>query len=286
MQKIKLTPYLLILPFTIFFIVFRFLPTIQTIMTSLITKNSDQLVFVGVNNIKTLLFDSMFYKSIYNTAIIYIFYIFMKVPYIIFMAHLINSTKHKKIFLFLIYLPTLVGMFAYAIVFRFMFTYNGMINSFLEQVLQIKLDWFGNSVLARLMISIAVLWGSSGFYILLYANALKDIPNNYYDVLSLESDRKWHKYIKVEGPLLYPIMKTIMFLSLLEIITLVDLPINLTLGGPYQATVTVSYYVYIQAIQYNNFGYAATIGFAILVITIMLFSIKKNRVEVLEYEIY
>jgi len=284
MHKNKYFPLLLITPFIIFFVLFRLLPILFTAITSVVDFNNADMNLVFFDNIKSMINDNVFWKSIINTLLIFIFYIIIKFLFIFFIANLLEDVRRKRLVLLFLYLPTLVGLFAYAIIFKYVFTYQGVINNFIEMTFGFRIDWFGSSLGSRIMISIATLWGSAGFYVLIYINALKNIPKSYEEVLILNGGNTIDRLRFVQIPLTLPVLKTIVFLSVVEMIALIEIPMNLTLGNPNQSTITLSYYVYIQAIQYGNFSYAAMLGLVIMIIGFIFYFVRKPKGEFI-YEV-
>ncbi len=284
MHKNKYFPLLLITPFIIFFVLFRLLPILFTAITSVVDFNNADMNLVFFDNIKSMINDNIFWKSIINTLLIFIFYIIIKFLFIFFIANLLEDVRRKRLVLLFLYLPTLVGLFAYAIIFKYVFTYQGVINNFIEMIFGFRIDWFGSSLGSRIMISIATLWGSAGFYVLIYINALKNIPKSYEEVLILNGGNTIDRLRFVQIPLTLPVLKTIVFLSVVEMIALIEIPMNLTLGNPNQSTITLSYYVYIQAIQYGNFSYAAMLGLVIMIIGFIFYFVRKPKGEFI-YEV-
>jgi len=132
MHKNKYFPLLLITPFIIFFVLFRLLPILFTAITSVVDFNNSDMNLVFFDNIKSMINDNIFWKSIINTLLIFIFYIIIKFLFIFFIANLLEDVRRKRLVLLFLYLPTLVGLFAYAIIFKYVFTYQGVINNFIE----------------------------------------------------------------------------------------------------------------------------------------------------------
>ena len=77
-----------------------------------------------------------------------------------------------------LYLPTLVGTFI-AIIYRYLFTYDGIINSMLFSLLKIKINWLDNGFNAKNVFVIAMIWSSLGINTLLIVNALNNIQRMY-----------------------------------------------------------------------------------------------------------
>ena len=59
-------------------------------------------------------------------------------------------------------------------------------------------------------------------------------------------------------------------LSTIGTLQLFDEPYVLTNGGPSNATLTVGMYLYQNAFQYFDFGYASAIGYALTAIVVLL----------------
>lgn len=216
--------------------------------------------------------DIDFYNAILNTFLIFVIYTLIKIPLVILTALLLSTMgKGQKIYLKFMYLPMLVGMFAYGIIFRYMFTYDGIINSVLYSVLKIKIDWLGNSLAAQNVLVFAMLWGSFGISVLMVTNVINRIPRNILDYARIEGSSWFRTLWKIILPAIKPIVFTIMMLSLIETIGLIDVPMNLTQGGPEMSTVTLGYYIYKQALDYSNFSYASTISIVLFAITLLPF---------------
>lgn len=283
MFKGRFFPLLLILPFFILFILYKALPIVITMIDSVV-EIGGRTEFILFDNINLMIKDTLFWKSLINTFFIFIIYIILNFSFIFFVSYLIEGVKNQRIILLILYLPTLVGLFAYAIIFRYVFTYQGTFNDLLYTSFRLRIDWFGKPWNARLMISLATLWGSAGFYTLFYINSLKNISQSYYDVIKINGGNRIDKLLYLQIPFTLPVLKTILFISLVEMIALIEIPMNLTMGSPNQSTITISYYVYIQAIEYGNFSYAAILGFVILLLGILVFVIRKPKGEFI-YEV-
>jgi lactose/L-arabinose transport system permease protein len=230
------------------------------------------LVYHGFSNYTMMFKDTLFYQVLVNTAAIFLLYLFYKIPFLIVISVIIREMRrNKRIYLKTLYLPALVGGFAYAIIYRYLFTYQGIVNHVLNLVTGIQIDWLGEAFFARQVIVFAMLWGSFGIHILMLVNALNNISNEQLEYGSLEGATFFARIRYIYVPHAKPLLKMLVFISLIETIGIIDVPLNLTNGGPYQSTITLGLYVYKQAFQYSNFSYASTIGVLILFLSIVFF---------------
>ena len=71
--------------------------------------------------------------------------------------------------------------------------------------------------------------------------------------------------------MLKPIISLTTINSTIGTLQLFDEPMNITAGGPANATITISQYIYHVLFKYSpNFGYAAAISYVIVVMIVLL----------------
>lgn len=244
----------------------------MTLIRSVMVMDRGQLVYHGFSNYTFMLKDKLLYQALTNTAIIFLLYVIFKIPFLVVVSVIIREMKkNKRIYLKALYLPALVGGFAYAIMYRYLFTHQGIVNHVLNFVVGIRIDWLGEAFFARQVIVFAMLWGSFGIHILMLVNALNNISKDQLEYGSLEGATFFARIRYIYVPHAKPLLKILVFISLIETIGMIDVPLNLTNGGPYQSTITLGLYVYKQAFQYSDFSYASTIGVLILFLSIVFF---------------
>jgi len=132
------------------------------------------------------------------------------------------------------------------------------------------------------------IWVWMGYYMIIFLSGLQDIPREYYDAAKVDGAGSWQVFRNVTWPLLKP---TSFFVLLVSTVTGVagvqafDLIYVMTQGGPANSTALSIFYVYEQAFQFNDYGYAAAIAsFLVLVLLIatagMFLLTKGGRFEV------
>ena len=126
-------------------------------------------------------------------------------------------------------------------------------------------------------------WFLMGFYMLIFLGGLQDIPREYYEAARLDGAKPVTAFLYITLPLLRP---TSFFVVLIATVTAVaggqafDLIYVMTKGGPANATALTIYYIYQQAFQYNEFGYAgamaSTLVVILLALTLVLFAVTRG----------
>lgn len=284
MDKRNLFPYLILLPFIAFFIIFKVVPIGNTFFRSLFDVVNQENIYNGFDNYIKMFNDLDFYRSILNTFIMILVYLVMKIPLIIlFGTILYNIKRGKNTYLKLIYIPTLVGMFAFAIIYRYLFSYDGYVNDMLHAMFKIRIDWFGNSFTAQSVVAMAVMWSNFGFTLIMFLNTMESIPKEIIKAAKIDRASNFKIVFRIILPNMIPLFGYIILMAIIEMVGLVDVPMNLTGGAPDGSTVTLGYYIYINALDYWDFSYAATIGSVLFGV---LFALLISRKRKKAYEVY
>lgn len=94
---------------------------------------------------------------------------------------------------------------------------------------------------------------------------LQSIPLELYDAAKVDGAQGWALFRYITLPLLRPVLIFIFMLSTIDGLRLFAEPALLTKGGPAQSSLTMVMYLYRQAFEFRNFGYASAIAVAIFI---------------------
>jgi lactose/L-arabinose transport system permease protein len=274
-RKLDRKAWLFILPSIILVTAFVFYPMIQAFIISLKSGMGNNLSFTGIDNYKRLLTDSTFKKALFNT----ILYLIIQVPIMIILAlavsALLNDKKLKArgFFRTAIFLPCVTSLVAYSIIFKSLFATDGFINMFLMQINIISepIAWITHPIWAKVLIIIAITWRWTGYNMVFYLAGMQAIDDSIYEAAEIDGASAFMKFKSITLPLLKPIILFTTINSTIGTLQLFDETVNITNGGPANATITISQYIYNLLFKYSpNFGYAAAISYVIVLIIVVL----------------
>lgn len=235
--------------------------------------------FVGLNNFKRLVADSDFWKAFWNSCRFVIVVPILQLLSILLALVLNRKMPGSKFFRILYYLPVVTSMVAVAIIWKFIFDPNGIMNTWLLQVGLIKqpMRFLSSSRLALSTMMAITIWQGLGYYMMIYLSALQTFPEELMEAARIDGASAWRSFWRIRLPLLQP---TIWFCSLVSVIAAVgvfDVVFTITngTGGPDKATYVINFYAYYQAFTKFDFGYSATVGIVLAMLT-CLFSIVLN----------
>ncbi len=278
-EKAQNRAWFFIAPSVILIVVFVFYPMIQAFVTSFQTGIGANLKFHGIANYQRLLTDGTFKKALWNTFI----FLIVQVPIMIILALIISSMlndknlKCKGLFRTAIFLPCVTSLVSYSIIFKSLFATDGFINALLMKLNLISspITWITDPFWAKVLIIIAITWRWTGYNMVFYLAGLQGIDESIYEAADLDGVNAFQKFRYIVLPLLKPIILFTTINSTIGTLQLFDEPMNITNGGPANATITISMYIYNLLFKYQpNFGYAAAVSYVIVVLIVILSMIQ------------
>lgn len=274
-QKKQYIGLLYLAPWIIGFLVFQLYPFASSLYYSLTDYNlTSSPAFVGLKNyIQAFTNDEEFYNSLKVTFE----YVFMSVPlklaFALFVAMILNmKIKHVKFFRTAYYLPSILGgSVAVAILWRFLFLDDGLINKLLAYINIPPVGWLSNPDVALFTISLLTVW-QFGSSMVLFLAGLKQIPQELYEAARVDGSSKIRMFFKITLPLLSPIVFFNLIMQMVNAFQDFTGAFVITNGGPMKATYLFAMKLYDECFLYFKMGYASALSWILFVI-IMIFTL-------------
>ncbi|GGJ13844.1 carbohydrate ABC transporter permease [Paenibacillus hunanensis] len=282
--KANLTGYTFISPFIIGFLAFTLIPMFISLYLSFTSYNLfSPPRWVGLSN-----FEKMFTNDpkYWNSVKVTLYYVFIGVPlrltFALFVAMILNTgSRMIGTYRTIYYLPSIIGgSVAVSIMWRNIFSEQGIVNGMLMALGAAPVQWFGNPNAALGMLITLSVW-QFGSSMLIFLAGLKNISGEMYEAASVDGAKPVRKFFSITLPLLSPI---ILFNLIMQTISafMTFVPayiISKGEGGPLDGTMLYSLYLFRQAFMFNNMGYASAMAWIMLifigVITFILFKTSK-----------
>lgn len=274
-KRQNLTGWAFLTPATLMIAVMSFWPMIQAFILSFQKGKGNNLRFAGIDNYTRMFGDKVFMQSLTNTF----FYLIIQVPIMLILALILaqmlnnKNLRCKGLFRTAIFLPCATSLVSYAIIFRSLFGVDGFINSVLIKlgILNTGYNFLGNAGSAKAVIIIALVWRWTGYNMVFYLSGLQNIEYSVYEAAKIDGANPIQTFFKITVPLLKPTILLTAIMSTNGTLQLFDESMNLTKGGPSNATITMSHYIYNISFKYvPNFGYAAAMSFLIFILVAIL----------------
>ncbi|MRG84930.1 carbohydrate ABC transporter permease [Salinibacillus xinjiangensis] len=246
--------------------------------------------FVGFSNYIKLFNDEIFPSTILHDYFLVVTKVIGIMILAIFFAVALTQLRIKEapFYRVIFFFPNIMSVVVIGILW--MFIYNpglGLVNSGLEMIglEEWARPWLGDEEWALPSLVLPSVWAGIGLFMLLLIGGISNVPKSYYEAAEIDGASEWQQFWKITMPLVWPQIKvSILYIVITTLNGSFIIVQVMTQGGPNNATHVMGSYLYQQAFKQFNFGYGATIGVVILIISlitvlILQFFMRREKVE-------
>jgi multiple sugar transport system permease protein len=262
-------------PFVILFGIFLALPILAALAMSFTSfglrdlENPIGTTVVGVRNYLDLFADPKFWKSLRNT----VYFVVVGVPLTLALGLVIANalsrgiTRFRTAFRVGYYLPVITSIVAIAVVWRFLLNPDvGLINMLFQNLGINGPNWLSDPTLAMPSIIAMAVWRNLGFAMVVFVAGMQAIPAVLYEAAAIDGAGRWQSFRYVTLPMLRPTILFMLVITTIGYLQLFEEPFVMTDGGPLDATLSVTMYMYQQGFEFFHQGYASAIAYVLFVI--------------------
>jgi ABC-type sugar transport system permease subunit len=276
-RRSPVAPYLFILPFFAIYATFLLYPTFAALWLSFHEAVAlDTPSFTGLDNYVRLVQDERYLHALRNTTVYALASIFILSPLALVVAvairsFLVPTTNLKSFYRISLFLPFITSLVVVALMFSLVLNKDfGLLNSFFDSVGLPKLNWLRSERLAMVSIVLVGIWTYLGLNSLYFLAGLQNIPEELNEAAAIDGAGRWKRFLYITLPLLRPTILFVVIQATIFSYQLFEIPFLLTGGGPSDATLFLSVYLYEVGFSQFDRGYAAAIGYSMALISIAL----------------
>jgi putative chitobiose transport system permease protein len=267
-------PYLFLLPAVVLFALFYVWPLVTTIQLSFYKYNVvTPARWVGLANFTQLIHDPLFWQSLGNSLL----YTLGAIPFGVILPLLLAVLVNRRIrgigvYRLIYYLPVVTMTVAVSIAWEFVFNRRGALNWLLTSlgVINQPVNWLLDPRFALWALVVVAGWQNMGYFMMIFLAGLQSIPSELYDAAAVDGCNGWRRLWYITVPLLRPYIAVCLILTCLGAMQTFTTIYVMTQGGPDNATTSLGYYIWQQAFQNFNMGYANAMGIAFWLILIVM----------------
>lgn len=268
----KLVPYAYLTPVMLMIAALLFLPIILVIGYSffdnvLVTSESH---WVGIENYKTVLSDTVFIGAMKNTVIFVVMNVIFHMVIGMALALMVNAKCVagwvKAVFRVIYMLPWMFNATVIAILWKLLLNPNGVINFLLTNfhITGGTVEWLSDRGIVFWVLTFINIWAGYPFYMISILAGLQGISSDLYEAASIDGASSVQSFLYITLPQLKPILISIAMLDFIWTTQNFSLIWLLTAGGPSHATEMMSTYVYQMA--FTNYQYSKASAAAVIIL--------------------
>ncbi len=266
--------YLYLLPAALMVGGFLLYPAVYTLYISLTNWNGlEAPKFIGLQNYVQFLQDPVFQTSLTNTVIWVVGTILFPVLWGLGMSLLITRMRFEAAFKTIFYLPYAISATSTSVIWAFMLSPNGFINTVLHLVGldTVARSWLISPPWNTVAMLMAYTWQTAGTNMVLFSVGLQALPTDPIEAARIDGANGWQTFIHVIFPLLRPITTVVITLAVVNSFKVFDLIWVMTQGGPYRSSETLVVTMYRESFVLFNLGKGAAIA-SLLSLIVFAFS--------------
>ena len=234
----------------------------------------NEIKFVGFDNYKAVLTESVFKEILVNTLVYAISVTFFAVIIPLIIASIIHSKlKGAEWFKTIYFIPFITPAVVIAIVWSWIFDPNiGGINVLFNS----DLKWLFDTKLAMPVLIFVSVWKLIGYNVVLFLTGFATIPSNLYEAAKIDGAGWRNCFWNITLPLLKPTTYFVTIVTAISSFQVFDLIYVMTSGGPQNSTNVIVYSIYKYAFEYFDIGKSCALAYILFVVIFVLAMLQKR----------
>lgn len=288
--------YYFVIPFVVVFLIFSLYPTIYTAVLGFTNSKglgniSWQFLSEPFRNFETILNNKTFNTSVMNTIKIWVVNFIPQILLALLLTAWFTSPsiklKGQGAFKVMFYMPNIITAASIAILFGAMFGYpTGPVNYLLQQlgITDAAIPFTTLKAPSQYIVSFIQFWMWYGYTMIILISGVLGINPQIFEAAEIDGASNTQTFFKVTLPNLRTILLYVLVTSMIGGLNMFDIPKVMINGGPDNATLTVSVFIYNQAFSgsylYARASAASMLLFVVIaVLSIVMFFMMRDKDE-------
>ena len=238
--------------------------------------------FINLENYISMLNNKDLWLSLRNNAVYFVIHLLMILVELAFAVLLTSKLRAAKFYKTMVFLPYIINGVAISYAFSYFFSpingaFNGILTALhLESLIR---NWLSDEKIVNFVLASVSVWRFSGYHVILFMAALQSIPTDILEADKIDgaSTGQIFKYIQV--PAIMLMVDFVLFDNIRGALQVFDIPFVMTAGGPGYASSTFTLYTIKTAFTFSNFGLAATMAVAIMLMIVIIYVIQNKIIH-------
>ena len=228
--------------------------------------------FVAFENYRRLVSDERFLSSVVRTF--WFTALAVIIPIVLGLWAALVFHRHfpwRGILRTVFVMPMMATPVAIALVWTMMFHPQlGVLNYLLSLVGIPPFAWvYSPDTVIPTLVMVEV-WHWTPLVMLILLGGLAGLPTDPYDSALIDGASRWQMFRYITWPLILPYVMIALVIRTIDSLKVFDTIAVISQGGPGTASETLNYFLYLQAFQFYNIGYASAVVVVFFVIIIAL----------------
>lgn len=277
MYENKKIGFMFVLPFVLGVLLFKLFPFVMSFALSFTQYDLiDPPEWIGLRNYQEMLTgDPLFTKSLGVTLTFAMLAVPLRVGFALVVAQVLNfRLRGINAFRAAFYIPSILGgSIAVAVLWRFLFAKNGLVNILLAKLGLDPIPWLADEHYSMWTIVLLFTW-QFGSACVIFLAALQNVPKSLYEAAEIDGASVNQQFWKITVPLITPVIFFNLIMQMVHAFQEFNGPYLITEGGPLHSTYVLALYIYDQSFRFFNLGYGAALSWVLFALVAGLAAIS------------
>ncbi len=275
----------LVLPGLLVFMFAIFLPICMSVYYGFTDYSGmGEADFIGLKNYRELFHDAAFGRSLLNSLLLALGFIFIQHPLAIITAAVLDKLQGRAegFFRCVYFIPNVISVAVIAYLWKFIYNPDfGLLNNIFHAFGYKGTINFFSTDNAIWSVLVVLIWHGFGWGMLIYYTGIKNIDPVLYEAAAIDGASTTQTFLKITLPLMKPVIQINVTMAVISALKQMETVYLLTNGGPGNSTQFAANYLYQQAFKSFKYGYGNAIGVIFIIIclaaTVFLNTIFKEK---------
>lgn len=246
--------------------------------------------FIGLARFEELLGDEDVWSALWTTLnFAFLVVVIENTVALLLALGLEKSSRFNTVLRTAFFLPVLISPLAAGYVFLGILQTDGALNALLGSFVTLvglpvpRVEWLGSTTFTLLFVAFIHSWKFGGVHMLVYIAGLKAIPHEVVEAARIDGASRWDMIRRVKMPLLAPAFTFNITLTLIGALSIFDIVLSTTRGGPARSTEVLNMVVFAE-FGSGRFSYATAVSLLLFVIILfvafpLIFLLRRREVS-------
>ncbi len=247
----------------------------------------DDMTFVGLQNYFDFFGDSIGIKTFINTIVFTAIAVPIQLVMAFFLAIALNQKiRGMRFFRGAYFLPAIASMVSISIVWQWLFNTDfGIVNYIINLFGGPSINWLTDTRFSLWTIIIVSCWKGLGYNMVIFLAGLQGIPSSYYEAAEIDGCTGLKRIRLITVPLIKPTTLYASITCVINSMQVFDQVMIITGGGPARSSSVLVQYIYENAFDYYNMGYACALGWILAILIFILTAIQFKYMDNSDYSV-
>lgn len=264
----RILPFVFVGPAIAILTFYLLVPAVLTAWGSLFDANGKE--FVGLDNYVYSFTNPEMVTAIRNNVLWLVFGTLLSTGLGLAIAVLVERSRLDRLAKTLIFLPMAISFVGASVIWRFVHSYQpagqpqvGMLNAILANFGIGPISWLTGEPLNTILLIVILVWGQTGFAMVIIAAALKGVPDEMLEAGRIDGANEWQVFRRLIVPSIWPTIVTVATTIAILTLKIYDIVTAMT-GGNFDTHV-IATLMWKQAFTFFDAGRGSALAVILLV---------------------